>query len=78
MVNLPVIHFSVEWWNTLHQPASVGRLDGPTIHKDILTPLLVMAVAFKVLFFYLVLVRMRAAILEQERDSNWLKEYLDR
>ena len=78
VVNLPVIHFSVEWWNTLHQPASVGRLDGPSIHPDILVPLLVMAVAFKILFFYVTLVRMRASILEQESDSGWLKEMLSK
>ena len=74
VVNLPVIHFSVEWWNTLHQPASVGRLGGPTIHPDILMPLLVMATAFTVFFFYIILVRMRAAILEQEAGSTWLRE----
>lgn len=73
VVNLPVIHFSVEWWNTLHQPASVGRLDGPAIHPDILIPLLVMAIGFTVFFFYIMLLRMRAAILEQEVNSAWLK-----
>ena len=45
-VNLPIIKFSVDWWNTLHQPASVIRLGGPAIHPAILTPLLVMALAF--------------------------------
>ena len=49
-VNLPIIKFSVDWWNTLHQPASVLRLGGPTIHPTILMPLLVMAVAFTLLF----------------------------
>jgi heme exporter protein C len=46
LVNLPVIKFSVAWWNTLHQPASVLRLDGPAIHPAMLWPLLVMAVAY--------------------------------
>src|SRR3954465_2303571 len=45
-VNLPIIKFSVDWWNTLHQPASVLRAGGPAIHPSILTPLLVMALAF--------------------------------
>src|SRR5215213_1668478 len=45
-VNIPIIKFSVEWWNTLHQPASVMRLDGPTIHASMLVPLLIMALAF--------------------------------
>ena len=49
-VNLPIIKFSVEWWNTLHQPASVLRLGGPTIHPDLLTPLLIMAFAFALMF----------------------------
>src|ERR687897_3292339 len=45
-VNVPIVKFSVDWWNTLHQPASVFRLGGPTIHSSMLVPLLVMAVAF--------------------------------
>jgi heme exporter protein C len=62
-VNLPVIKFSVDWWNTLHQPASVFRLGGPTIVVSMLLPLLVMAVAFTTLFIALWLVRIRTAIL---------------
>jgi len=57
LVNLPVIKFSVEWWNTLHQGASVIRPDGPTIAPDMLWPLLVMALAFKLFFIWLWLVR---------------------
>src|SRR5215203_2457581 len=49
VVNLPVIKFSVDWWNTLHQPASVVRLGGPTIHPSMLYPLLVMALGFALL-----------------------------
>lgn len=73
VINLPVIHYSVEWWNTLHQPASVARIDGPRIHNSILVPLLIMAAAFKFYFFTVVLIRMRAAILETERNSLWLQ-----
>ncbi len=61
-VNIPIIKFSVEWWNTLHQPASVIRLDGPSIHPSILYPLLVMALAFTLLFFTLHFSAMRAEI----------------
>ncbi|MFI0843569.1 heme ABC transporter permease [Mesorhizobium sp. IMUNJ 23232] len=61
-INIPIIKFSVEWWNTLHQPASVLRLDGPTIHPSLLWPLLVMAVGFTVLFFTLHLMAMRNEI----------------
>ena len=63
VVNLPIIKFSVDWWNTLHQPASVFRLGGPTIVVSMLLPLLVMAVAFTTLFIALWLVRIRTAIL---------------
>lgn len=62
-INVPIIKFSVEWWNTLHQPASVMRLDGPTIHSSLLVPLLVMAAAFTVYFFWIFLVRLKAEIL---------------
>ena len=56
-INVPIIKFSVDWWNTLHQPASVMRLGGPSIHPAILTPLLVMAVALMLLYVVLVLLR---------------------
>ena len=58
-VNVPIIKFSVDWWNTLHQPASVLRMDGPAIHSSMLWPLLIMALAFKAYFVALLLTRMR-------------------
>ena len=61
-VNIPIIKFSVDWWNTLHQPASVIRLDGPTIHPSMLWPLLVCALGFSLLFFTLHLMAMRTEI----------------
>lgn len=72
-VNLPVIKFSVNWWNTLHQPASVVRMDGPTIHPTILIPLLVMAAAFTLLFFVLHLMAMRNEILRRRLRAMRLK-----
>ena len=65
-VNVPIIKFSVEWWNTLHQPASVLRMGGPTIDPSILWPLLVMAIAFTLLFVTLLVLRMRAALIERK------------
>jgi heme exporter protein C len=62
VINLPIIKFSVDWWNTLHQPASVVKLDGPAIHSSILIPLLVMGVAFLMLFVTLVLMRTETEI----------------
>src|SRR5690606_40646930 len=64
-INLPIIKFSVDWWNTLHQPASVVRFDGPTIHPSILWPLLVMASAFTFLFLALHLMAMSNEILRR-------------
>ena len=64
-VNVPIIKFSVDWWNTLHQPASIVRLDGPAIHPSILVPLLVMALAFACLFAVLQLLSMKAEILRR-------------
>jgi len=64
-VNIPIIKFSVDWWNTLHQPASVFRLGGPTIDSSMLVPLLVMAAGFTVLFFALHLTAMRTEILHR-------------
>ena len=61
-INIPIIKFSVDWWNTLHQPASVFRLDGSTIDPSLLWPLLVMALGFTVLFFALHLMAMRTEI----------------
>src|SRR5438445_9657474 len=66
IVNLPVIKFSVDWWNTLHQPASVMRLGGPRIDKSLLLPLLVMAVGFALPFLWLLLLRMRTALNERK------------
>jgi len=64
-VNIPIIKFSVDWWNTLHQPASVFRLDGPTIDPSMLWPLMVMAVAFTLLFLALHVAAMRNEILRR-------------
>ncbi|NVO12891.1 MAG: heme ABC transporter permease [Rhodoplanes sp.] len=64
-LNLPIIKFSVDWWNTLHQPASVVRLGGPTIHPAILIPLLAMTIAFTLLFVALHLGAMRNEVLRR-------------
>jgi heme exporter protein C len=64
-VNLPIIKFSVDWWNTLHQGASVLRAGGPSVHPAILGPLLLMALAFTLLFVTLHLAAMRNEILRR-------------
>ncbi|MFP3921640.1 MAG: heme ABC transporter permease [Dichotomicrobium sp.] len=74
VVNLPIIKFSVDWWNTLHQPASVMRLDGPTIDASMLYPLLVMALAFTSLFVMLHLKAMRAEILARRINTMMVSQ----
>ena len=68
VINLPIIKFSVDWWNTLHQGASVMRLDGPSIDPSMLTPLLLMAVAMKCWFIAISLSRMRTLLTERRID----------
>jgi heme exporter protein C len=65
VVNIPIIKFSVDWWNTLHQPASVMRMGGPTIHPSMLWPLLIMAVGASLLFLALHLMAVRNVILQR-------------
>ena len=64
-LDLPIIKFSVDWWNTLHQPASVFRVGGSTIDRSMLIPLLIMAIAFTLLFFTLHLAAMRNEIMRR-------------
>ncbi len=61
-VNVPIIKFSVDWWNTLHQPASVVKMGGPAIHSSMLLPLMLMAVGFTTFFVWLLLVRVRTEL----------------
>src|SRR4029077_8725451 len=73
-VNLPIIKFSVDWWNTLHQPASVFRMGGSTIDPALLSPLLVMAFAFTLLFMTLHLAVMRNEIFRRRVRSMRLMQ----
>ncbi len=76
VVNVPIIHYSVEWWATLHQGPTITKLDKPSIHVDMLIPLLVMALAFKLYYVVAMLMRARVELLERERTSKWAKEML--
>src|SRR3979490_1665705 len=64
-INLPIIKFSVDWWNTLHQPASVMRMGGPTLDRAFLLPLLVMALAVSLFFLTARLAALRNEILRR-------------
>ena len=72
VVNIPIIHYSVEWWNTLHQGATVSKFDNPSMTWDMLWPLLTMALGFMVYFAAAVLVRARSEILEREQHRRWV------
>ena len=74
VVNIPIIHYSVEWWNTLHQGPTVTKFDKPSIHLSMLIPLLIMAVSFKLYYLTVVLMRARTEVLDRERRSAWVRE----
>ncbi|MCD6043403.1 MAG: cycZ [Burkholderiales bacterium] len=76
-VNLPIIKFSVDWWNTLHQPSSLMRLDAPAIHPAMLTPLLLMAGAFMAYFVTVLILRVRAEIAARKLRTIRLAQGVD-
>jgi len=76
VVNVPIIYFSVQWWNTLHQGASVSLTRAPTMAKTMLLGMLVMALAFWMYSIAATLARLRPIILERERRSDWARELL--
>ncbi len=73
LVNIPIIHFSVEWWNTLHQSASLSKFEKPSIETSMLIPLLTMIFAFKFYFFSTLAHKVRAEILIREKQAKWVK-----
>ena len=68
-VNVPIIKFSVDWWNTLHQPASISRLDAPAIDTSMLIPLLLMAIGFKLFFISILILRIKIHLLKKRIRS---------
>jgi len=74
VINVPIIHYSVVWWNTLHQGATVTKLDTPSIDLAMLVPLLAMIVGFMLFFAAVMCDRVRAEILRRERSASWLSE----
>jgi heme exporter protein C len=77
VINVPIIHYSVEWWNTLHQGPTVTKFDKPSIHLSMLIPLLLMAVAFKLYYLFVVLMRARCEVLDRERNTSWVRELVE-
>ena len=74
VVNIPIIHYSVEWWNSLHQGPTVTKFDKPSIHWSMLIPLLLMALAFQVYYILALFQRCRGELLRRERNSKWVEE----
>jgi heme exporter protein C len=70
LINIPIIKFSVDWWNTLHQGASVIRLDGPTIHPSMLRPLLISALGFTALSFWLWMEAIENTLLQRRLEKR--------
>lgn len=77
VVNVPIIYFSVKWWNTLHQGASVSMTQAPSMAKTMLLGMLLMAIACWMYSIAVALMRVRAIILERERTSEWVKHAVD-
>jgi heme exporter protein C len=69
LINVPIIKFSVDWWNTLHQPASIIKMGGPSIDASMLRPLLVMAVTCQIYFLLVTFMRMKAMLLEARKQT---------
>lgn len=74
VVNIPIIHYSVKWWNTLHQGASVSVTQGSSMSTIMLNTMMIMAIAFWAYTFATVFRRVRSIILERERDTQWVSE----
>lgn len=76
VVNVPIVKYSVVWWNSLHQGPSISKLDAPSIDSSMLWPMLIMMLAFVLYFGAILCDRVRTEILKRERNANWLSETL--
>jgi heme exporter protein C len=77
VVNVPIIYFSVKWWNTLHQGASVSLTKSPTMASAMLWGMLIMVLAFWMYAITIALLRVRNIILDRERHTEWVKNALE-
>lgn len=76
LVNVPIIHFSVEWWSTLHQGPSITISEGSSMETSMLVPFLIQVAGFTCLFYWLLLRRLQAGIVEREHGTRWLQSLL--
>ena len=75
LINLPIIKFSVDYWNTLHQPASISKIGSPSIHVDMLIPLIIMFFSFIFIFFHLLIVRLQLELNNRRLNIKNMKSY---
>jgi heme exporter protein C len=73
VINIPIIKYSVEWWNTLHQPATFSVIEKPAMPLEMWLPLLIMVLGFYCFFGAVLLLRMRLEVLKRESRSSWAK-----
>jgi heme exporter protein C len=74
VINVPIIHYSVEWWSTLHQGPTIAQFDSPSIDMAMLVPLLINIVGFSTCFGWLVLQRLQGEVLEREQTTRWVRQ----
>jgi heme exporter protein C len=75
-INIPIIHFSVEWWTSLHQGSTLLKSGGPAIATSMLYPLLAMIFGLSIYFCGLLLTRIKAEVLNREKHTRWIKEMI--
>jgi heme exporter protein C len=78
VINLPIIHFSVVWWNSLHQGATIVKLGAPSMAGSMLWPLLSMWIGFMLFFAAVLCIRLQGEVLNRERQSTWVREAVKR
>ena len=77
LINIPIIHYSVEWWNTLHQGPTVTKFEKPSAHITMLMPLLYMLLVFNLYFVTVLIKRVRLGIFQREKNTKWMENYLN-
>jgi heme exporter protein C len=74
VVNVPIIHYSVVWWNSLHQAATVAKLGKPSMSASMLVPLLSMLLGFMLFYGAVLCMRLQGEVLNRERQAKWIRE----
>ena len=74
LINIPIIHYSVEWWNTLHQGPTVTKFEKPSAHITMLLPLLYMFFVFNMYFLSVLIKRVRLGIYQREKNNKWMED----